>query len=145
MFADVRANFPDQSFGSPRPLDGTGASEAPTAHLGGPTRPPADPGLAGITARNGTDRVLRIGFPRIDFLPEKRPEEPAALRETPSWENVLAEKGGHSAAYAQGAISAVSGRSPCQIGIDAACILLISNPIRTNSARGSANASSCQS
>ena len=105
-----------------------------------PSEAPVDPGLTQSSARNGTDRALCIGF-----LPEKLPEGPAATpEEIPTWGNALAGTEGRSAAYAQDAIRAASARCPRRAGIDAACVLPISSPIRTSAARNSANADSCQ-
>ena len=125
----------------PAPPDGRGLMlrRRGLAHLTDPA--PADPGLAQGPARNGTDRVLCIGF-----LPKEHPEGPAAAPAgIPSWGSVLAGTGGRSAAYAQGAIPAASARRPCRSATDAACALPISIPARIGSARRSANTDSCQS
>ena len=75
----------------------------------------ADSGLTQSSARNGRDRVLCIGSP-----PKKRPEGSATISvEIPTWGNASVGAGRRLAPYAQGAISAVSARCPCQTGIDA--------------------------
>ena len=124
----------------PAPPDGRGLMLRwrGLAHLTDPA--PAYPGLTQGSARGGRDRALRIGFP-----PEKRLEGPAAPAGIPSWGSVLAGTGGHSAAYAQGAIPAASARRPCRTATDAPCALPISIPVRIGSARRSASTDSCQS